>query len=356
MEGKCKYNMAVLENLKATELAGTAVLVLEFSPLSLIKRAALETTEDQPCLSLQNPQNRYPMSPGLSKRFAMRPLIRRHAKNTLEKEVEKDPSSAQPKDLLRIAIKAADEEIEKVLKKASSFKFDGPREKAAFEDCLQLVENAKEELKDSIARVGDDLGKLAKNAPDLNNWLSAVMSYQQTCIDGFPEGKLKSDMDKTFKTAKELTSNSLAMVSSLTSFMKTFPFPGAFSRRLLAKDGLPGWMSHEDRRILKGDNKDKPTPNVTVAKDGSGDFKTISEALTAMPAKYEGRYVIFVKQGIYDETVTVTKKMANITMYGDGSQKTIVTGNKNFADGVQTFRTATFGIALLSDYLAKHTI
>jgi hypothetical protein len=43
----------------------------------------------------------------------------------------------------------------------------------------------------------------------------------------------------------------------------------------------------------------------------------------------------------------VTKKMVNITMYGDGSQKTIVTGNKNFADGVQTFRTATFGILMI---------
>ncbi|XP_034910698.1 putative pectinesterase/pectinesterase inhibitor 45 [Populus alba] len=272
---------------------------------------------------------------------------------TLEKEVEKDPSLAQPKNLLKIAIKAADEEIKKVLKKASSFKFDDPREKAAFEDCLELVENAKEELKDSVAHVGDDLGKLAKNAPDLNNWLSAVMSYQQTCIDGFPDGKLKSDMEKTFKVSKELTSNSLAMVSSLTSFMKSFPFPAALNRRLLAKednspalnkDDLPGWMSNEDRRILKGASTDKPKPNVTVAKDGSGDFKTISEALAAMPAKYEGRYVIFVKQGIYDETVTVTKKMANITIYGDGSQKTIVTGNKNFADGVQTFRTATFAV------------
>ncbi|KAJ6957475.1 pectinesterase/pectinesterase inhibitor 45 [Populus alba x Populus x berolinensis] len=272
---------------------------------------------------------------------------------TLEREVEKDPSLAQPKNLLKIAIKAADEEIKKVLKKASSFKFDDPREKAAFEDCLELVENAKEELKDSVAHVGDDLGKLAKNAPDLNNWLSAVMSYQQTCIDGFPDGKLKSDMEKTFKVSKELTSNSLAMVSSLTSFMKSFPFPAALNRRLLAKednspalnkDDLPGWMSNEDRRILKGASTDKPKPNVTVAKDGSGDFKTISEALAAMPAKYEGRYVIFVKQGIYDETVTVTKKMANITIYGDGSQKTIVTGNKNFADGVQTFRTATFAV------------
>ncbi|KAL9376457.1 hypothetical protein Peur_030577 [Populus x canadensis] len=272
---------------------------------------------------------------------------------TLEKEVEKDPSLVQPKNILKIAIKAADEEMKKVLKKASSFKFDDPREKAAFEDCLELVENAKEELKDSVAHVGDDLGKLAKNAPDLNNWLSAVMSYQQTCIDGFPEGKLKSDMEKTFKASKELTSNSLAMVSSLTSFMKSFPFPATLNRRLLAKednspalnkDDLPGWMSNEDRRILKGASKDKPKPNVTVAKDGSGDFQSISEALAAMPAKYEGRYVIFVKQGIYDETVTVTKKMANITIYGDGSQKTIVTGNKNFADGVQTFRTATFAV------------
>ncbi|XP_034914137.1 putative pectinesterase/pectinesterase inhibitor 45 [Populus alba] len=273
--------------------------------------------------------------------------------NTLEKGMGKEPSSVQPKDLLEIAIKAADKEIEKVLKKASSFKFDKPREKAAFDDCLELIEDAKEELKHCVDRVGNDIGKLAKNAPDLNNWLSAVMSYQQTCIDGFPEGKLKSDMEKTFKAARELTSNSLAMVSSLASFLKNFPFSGTINRRLLAeeynspsldRDGLPGWTSHDDRRILKGANQDKPKPHVTVAKDGSGDFKTISEALAAMPAKYEGRYVIFVKQGIYDETVTVTKKMVNITMYGDGSQKTIVTGNKNFADGVQTFRTATFAV------------
>merc|ERR1711975_1400 len=103
------------------------------------------------------------------------------------------------------------------------------------------------------------------------------MSYQQTCIDGFPEGKLKSDMEKNFKATRELTSNSLAMVSSLVSFLKNFSFSGTLHRRLLAeehnspssdKDGVPGWMSHEDRRILKGADKDKPKPNVSVAKDG----------------------------------------------------------------------------------------
>lgn len=55
------------------------------------------------------------------------------------------------------------------------------------------------------------------------------------------------------------------------------------------------------------------------------------------------RYVVYVKEGVYDETVTVTKKMQNVTMYGDGSQKSIVTGNKNYRDGVRTFLTASFG-------------
>lgn len=56
------------------------------------------------------------------------------------------------------------------------------------------------------------------------------------------------------------------------------------------------------------------------------------------------RYVIYVKEGVYQESVMVTKKMVNVTMYGDGSQKSIISGSKNFVDGVPTFQTATFGI------------
>ncbi|KAJ9168114.1 hypothetical protein P3X46_019676 [Hevea brasiliensis] len=283
--------------------------------------------------------------------------------SSLKKEVKKNPSAAHPKEILKLAIEATNDEIEKVLDKASSFKFKTPREKAAFDDCIELIENAKQELNDSISHARVDVRKLTKNEPELNNWLSAVMSYQQTCIDGFPEGKLKSDMEKTFKAAKELTSNSLAMVSALTSLLQSFQISKS-NRRLLAKepnsssmdkDGLPRWISHEDRRMLKGAARadaGKPKPNAVVAKDGSGDFKTIAAALAAMPAKYEGRYVIYVKAGVYDETVTVTKKMVNVTIFGDGSQKTIVTGSKNYADGVQTFRTATF-VALGEGFMAQ---
>lgn len=50
-----------------------------------------------------------------------------------------------------------------------------------------------------------------------------------------------------------------------------------------------------------------------------------------------------MKEGEYDEQVLIPKKMANITMIGDGSQKSMITGNKNFVDGITTYKTATVG-------------
>ncbi|XP_061361716.1 putative pectinesterase/pectinesterase inhibitor 45 [Gastrolobium bilobum] len=271
----------------------------------------------------------------------------------LNKAVQDDPKLTHPKDLLKIYVKFAEDEVNKAFNKTNSFKFQSEEEKGAFEDCKQLFQDAKDDLETSISELSKiDFKKLSSKTPDLNSWLSAVISFQQTCVDGFPEGKLKTDLENLFKDSKEFVSNSLAIVSQVTSFLSTFQ-TFARSRSLLSEnsnslvasldkiDGLPSWMNPEDRRILKAvDNK--PKPNVIVAKDGSGDFKTISEALAAIPKNYQGRYVVYVKEGVYDETVTVAREMQNVTMYGDGSQKSIITGNKNFRDGVRTFQTASF--------------
>ncbi|KAJ7955368.1 Pectinesterase [Quillaja saponaria] len=261
--------------------------------------------------------------------------------STLKKAVKSNPKVSQPKDLLKIAIAAALEEVDKAFSKTKSFKFNSPEEKAAFDDCGTLLQDAKDELESSVSEVGsNDLKKLATRTDDLNNWLSAVMSYHQTCIDGFPDGKLKTDIQNT------LNRHQLSEKEGFSSYVT--PGSTGASDNL---DDIPYWISQNDRRILKA-NDEKPTSNVTVAKDGSGKFKTISEALKAMPAKYQGRYVIYVKEGIYDETVTVTKNMINVTMYGDGSQKSIITGRKNFVDGVSTFQTASFA-ALGDGFIGK---
>lgn len=209
----------------------------------------------------------------------------------LSKAVEKDPKLAQPKELLKLAIKLAEKEINKAFNKTTSMKFESDKEKGAYEDCKQLINDAREEIGFSISEVSkNDFKKVSTRANELNNWLSAVISYHQTCIDGFPDGELKSGLKKLFKDPQEFVSNSLAIVSEVSSLLSTFQT--ATNRHLLSEksDGFPDWVDAEDRRMLKAAD-DKPTPNVTVAKDGSGNFKTISEALAAIPKTYKGRYV-----------------------------------------------------------------
>ncbi|KAK4483721.1 hypothetical protein RD792_010923 [Penstemon davidsonii] len=261
----------------------------------------------------------------------------------------KTNSSTQPKDLLRISFVVVSEAIDKVIKQASGIKFDTPQKKAAFDDCLVLLNDAKEELNNSVSSV-QDWGKLSARTPDINNWLSAVLSYQQTCIDGFPDGEEKSKLEKLLKNGKELGSNALAIVSEVSSVLSKV-HGGEVKRSLLVSDEYPRWMDGEHRRMLKADVSEY-TPNATVAKDGSGNFTTVSEALNAMPEKYTGRYMIYVKEGVYEENVIVTKKKVNVTIYGDGSQKSIITGSKNYVDGVPTFQTATFA-ALGEGFMAQ---
>ncbi|XP_073272419.1 putative pectinesterase/pectinesterase inhibitor 45 [Primulina huaijiensis] len=272
--------------------------------------------------------------------------------NSLLKAV-KNNATIQPKDILKASFAVASEEIDKVIKKASSLKFNDPFKKAAFDDCLVLLNDAKGELNSSISIIeGKDLTKLSSRTPDLNNWLSAVLSYQQTCIDGFPEGDEKAKFQNFLKISKELGSNALAIVSQLSSISSMFQVPDVKRHLLTVHDeGFLSWINQDHQRMLKDDTA-KITPNLTVAKDGSGNFTTISAALNAIPQEYTGRYVIYVKEGIYQENVVVTKEMVNVTMYGDGSQKSIITGSKNFVDGVPTFQTATFA-ALGEGFMAQ---
>lgn len=48
-------------------------------------------------------------------------------------------------------------------------------------------------------------------------------------------------------------------------------------------------MDYSQRRVLKGGSAAKFTPNSIVAKDGSGNFTTISAALGAIPQNRKGR-------------------------------------------------------------------
>ena len=83
-----------------------------------------------------------------------------------------------------------------------------------------------------------------------------------------------------------------------------------------------------------------------VAQDGSGNYRTINEAVAALGrlgGNRPERAVVYVKSGVYKEKVEIGRDLKNVMFVGDGIDKTVVTGSQNVQDGATTFNSATFG-------------
>ncbi|KAJ1425606.1 Pectinesterase, catalytic [Sesbania bispinosa] len=227
--------------------------------------------------------------------------------------------------------------------------------KMALDDCKDLMEFAMDSIEAAINLVREsNIQAIHDRTPDFRNWLSAIISYQQSCMEGFDKEKdgeeqVKEQLNESsLDTMGKLTAIVLDIVTDLAKILQSFNLKldlNPASRRLLEVDseGYPTWFSAADRRLLaKMKDGEQVTPNAVVAKDGSGQFKTVKDAIASYPQGFKGRYIIYVKAGTYDEYITVPKKTANLLIYGDGPTKTIITGHKNYVDGVKTMQTATF--------------
>ena len=62
-----------------------------------------------------------------------------------------------------------------------------------------------------------------------------------------------------------------------------------------------------------------------VAKDGTGNFKTIQEAINAVPDYRKLRTVIFIKQGVYKEKIVLAESKKMVTLMGESKDSTILT-------------------------------
>jgi pectinesterase len=68
------------------------------------------------------------------------------------------------------------------------------------------------------------------------------------------------------------------------------------------------------------------TPDtLIVARDGTGQYRTINEAIDVCRAFMEYHKVIFVKKGIYKEKVEIPSWLANIEILGEDVDKTVIT-------------------------------
>ncbi|CAN4084922.1 unnamed protein product [Withania somnifera] len=260
----------------------------------------------------------------------------------LSKVLQANVSGAQPSDLLKATVSAAIDEIATGIDELGKINKDIPEKTVAYEDCMALLADAKKDLNSSIYMIDGGIKDAATTTTaELNNKLSAALTYQGMCVDGYPEAD-QSTVQSALKKTEEHIINSLAVVSELSSSLE----PNNSSRRrlLTTRLGVPSWINKGDRRMLDEEGKDmKAFINVTVAKDGSGNFTTVNEAVKAVPQGFEGRFFIYIKEGVYEENVVVSQ--ANLTFIGDGSQKSIITGSKNIMDDLTAYKSATVVIS-----------
>jgi pectinesterase len=68
-----------------------------------------------------------------------------------------------------------------------------------------------------------------------------------------------------------------------------------------------------------------PPPDITVAADGTGNFKTVQAAVQSIPRNNTQRMTILVKKGVYQERVNVTAPF--VTLVGEGRKETRIEFN-----------------------------
>src|SRR5262245_61886629 len=82
----------------------------------------------------------------------------------------------------------------------------------------------------------------------------------------------------------------------------------------------------------------------TVAKDGTGEFKYIQDAIDAMRVYPLASITLYIKNGVYNEKIVLPSDNTDVTFIGESVEKTIIT----FNDYSGRARTNTF-----TSYTAK---
>ncbi|POY35839.1 pectin esterase [Solitalea longa] len=103
----------------------------------------------------------------------------------------------------------------------------------------------------------------------------------------------------------------------------------------------------------------KTVKSIVVAQDGSGNFKTVQEALNTVPKHNTERIEIFIKKGVYKEKLKLDTTQHMVSLIGESLNETILTyddfSGKKAADGsTHTTKTTASFFIFADDFLATN--
>ncbi|ESQ37891.1 hypothetical protein EUTSA_v10029453mg [Eutrema salsugineum] len=262
-----------------------------------------------------------------------------------QSNIHKTQLLTKSNDTTELVVATLNQTISKVNLSSSNF-FDlqnrlGPtltfRDRCAFEDCLGLLDDTISDLKTAISK----LQSSSFGSHDVSMLLSDAMTNQDTCLEGFTASNDENNNDRTYELNESLKESILNISNNLgNSLDMVQKIPG---NKHFPDVEFPSWVSENDKRLLQASVKETKF-NLSVAQDGSGNFTTISSAVSAAPNSSETRFTIYIKGGVYFENVEIPKKKTMIMFVGDGIGKTIIKANRSRVDGWSTFQSATVGV------------
>lgn len=99
-----------------------------------------------------------------------------------------------------------------------------PRAVAALHDCFSVFGDAVDQIRDSLSQMrtlGGSSESLRFQMSNVQTWMSAALSNEDTCTDGFEDVSddepLKLDVCNRAGKVKEVTSNALAFINSFAN-------------------------------------------------------------------------------------------------------------------------------------------
>lgn len=105
------------------------------------------------------------------------------------------------------------------------------------------------------------------------------------------------------------------------------PLPMRFVRRTVPLNSVPrlptfvvGLLAALSVVPLSAAELRSVPPDIVVAQDGSGQFRSVQEAIDSVPAANTERTVIWIKQGTYNEHLRIERSF--VTLRGEGREKT----------------------------------
>ncbi|OIW18170.1 hypothetical protein TanjilG_31290 [Lupinus angustifolius] len=261
-----------------------------------------------------------------------------------------NPTSLQ---LIQAAMAASSSNLTTALTMAKSLldaSTDNKNRTVAAAICLEVLNNSKYRI--SLANSSLPSGK----TKDARAWLSAALAYTYDCSNVL---KYVNDTKQVAETISfvdsiyTLNSNTLSLAFNYDAFGDDI---GSWTLPKTERDGF--WdkpCSNSGSGAVTG-LPDKSEADVTVCKGGkSGCLGTIQEAVNKAPDNGGKRkkFVIYIKEGVYKETVKVPLEKRNVVFLGDGIGKTVITGSANAGQvGVSTYTSAT--VAVVGDgFVAK---